>query len=265
MRASAEITSRPAFRYFGGKFSLGSWIVSNLPEHGLYCEPFGGAMSVLLRKSPSTVDIYNDSEGDVVNFFRVLRDQPGELMRQIRLTPMSREECELSVEPAADLVERARRFYVRVGQRFNSANTGARSGWKFNRKALSKKNEARVWGKIEHLRAVAERLLTVSIEHDDAFAIIARYDSPSALFYVDPPYLPDTRDRRWRHRAYANEFSAVDHGALLEQLKSIEGKVVLSGYASPLYDEALAGWTRVTRMARTTGKTSKLEVLWIKP
>src|SRR5574343_303278 len=84
--------TRPALRYFGGKFRLAPWIISQFPPHTVYVEPFGGGGSVLLRKLPAYHEVYNDLDGDVVNFFRVLREQPDELLRAIDLTPYSREE-----------------------------------------------------------------------------------------------------------------------------------------------------------------------------
>lgn len=98
MIATNEI-KRPALRYYGGKWKLAPWIISHFPAHKNYVEPCGGAASVLLQKPRSPLETYNDLDGNVVNFFRVLRDRPDELIRKIRLTPWARAEYELSLQP----------------------------------------------------------------------------------------------------------------------------------------------------------------------
>ena len=108
--------TRPPIRYHGGKFRIASWVISHFPAHECYVEPFGGGAGVLLQKTPAPFEVLNDLDGEVVNFFRVLRERPGELVRVIQLTPWSREEQRLSFEPASDPLERARRFYVRSWQ-----------------------------------------------------------------------------------------------------------------------------------------------------
>jgi DNA adenine methylase len=103
--------TRPALRYYGGKFRLAKWIIGQFPPHVCYVEPFGGAGSLILRKQRSYHDVYNDLDGEVVNFFRVLRERGDELIRAIELTPYSREEQRLSFTPSNDDLERARRLY----------------------------------------------------------------------------------------------------------------------------------------------------------
>lgn len=105
--------TRPLLRYFGAKWRLASWIISHFPDHQLYCEPFGGSAGVLLRKPISSFEVYNDLDGDVVNFFRCLRDHPKELQRLIDLTPYSREEYEAAFQSrGGEPLERARRYFV---------------------------------------------------------------------------------------------------------------------------------------------------------
>ena len=108
-----------AFGWYGGKFSHLDWLLPNLPMTEHYCEPFGGSGAVLLNREPSAVETYNDLDGEVVNFFRVLRTNKEALLESIGLTPFSREEFELAISvPASDIsdVERARRFFVRAKQ-----------------------------------------------------------------------------------------------------------------------------------------------------
>ena len=111
MNVPIDAPTRTALRYYGGKWNLAPWIIKHFPPHINYIEPCGGAASVLLRKPRSTIETYNDLDGNVVNFFRVLRDNPDELIRKIQLTPYAREEYNLSRVPCDDPIERARRFY----------------------------------------------------------------------------------------------------------------------------------------------------------
>ena len=103
-----------AFGWYGGKFSHLSWLLPLLPECHHYCEPFAGSAAVLLNRPPSPVETYNDIDGEVVNFFKVLRDRREELIQAIALTPFSREEFATAVtsprEPIGE-VEQARRFF----------------------------------------------------------------------------------------------------------------------------------------------------------
>lgn len=100
-----------AFIYPGGKVRLSSWVISHFPRHKIYVEPFGGAAGVLLNKTPSPLEVYNDLNSDLVNFFRVLRDKEkaAELIRRLRLTPYAREEYySVYPMPKDDDIERAR-------------------------------------------------------------------------------------------------------------------------------------------------------------
>src|SRR5262245_50804810 len=120
--APTAVPSRAALRFYGGKWRLAPWIVAHLPPHTCYVEPFGGAASVLLRKPPSRYEVYNDLDGAVVGFFRVLRERPADLIRAIQCTPFARAEVDLACVPvppevdAVDDLERARRLYVRAWQ-----------------------------------------------------------------------------------------------------------------------------------------------------
>jgi DNA adenine methylase len=122
-----------AFGWYGGKFSHLNWLLPLLPQTTHYCEPFGGSAAVLLNREPSPIETYNDIDSEVVNFFRVLREQQEALIQAIGLTPFSREEFELAIsQPVQDIsdLERARRFFVRARQvRSGLAQTASSGRW----------------------------------------------------------------------------------------------------------------------------------------
>ncbi|MGE3463863.1 MAG: DNA adenine methylase [Pseudomonadales bacterium] len=270
MTAPAKVT-RPALRYYGGKWNLAPWILEHFPEHMCYVEPFGGGGSVLMRKAPSRVEVYNDLDGEVVNFFRVLREQPEELVRALTLTPYARAELELTNEPAADPLERARRLFVRCWMSRGGARHTWKPGWRFQRNTLMRRDIVADWTEVDRLVDVASRLRAVQIESGDAFDIIPRYDAPDTLFYCDPPYVVHSRSERWQKNGYRHEMAEEDHGRLAELLRGIRGMAIVSGYDTELYREAFAGWEMATRSAYTEGSSliqrrpRRVEVLWISP
>lgn len=108
-----------AFGWYGGKYSHLDWLLPLLPKATHYCEHFGGSAAVLLNREPAPVETYNDIDSELVNFFRVLREQKDALIEAIGLTPFSREEFELAIAPPTQDIsdlERARRFFVRARQ-----------------------------------------------------------------------------------------------------------------------------------------------------
>ena len=262
--------TRPALRYYGGKFRLAPWIIGFFPEHECYVEPFGGAASVMLTKAPSTREVYNDADEDVVTFFRVLRERYAEFLRVIELTPFSRQEFRLAHEPCADDLERARRFYIRSWQGVGGGPRANNStGWRFEKNAKRGKSTVQDWTNVGHLRLVCERLRQVQIECDDALSVIRRYDSPTTLFYCDPPYLGETRGMRWREKGYQHEMTESDHRQLAEVLCGIQGLAILSGYPSALYAELFPGWRMVTKRSRINSLHNscamKTEALYLSP
>src|SRR5207253_5117544 len=199
-----------AFGWYGGKYSHLDWLLPLLPACHHYCEPFAGSAAVLLNRQPSPVETYNDLDGEVVNFFRVLRDQKDALIEAIGLTPFSREEFSLAVTGNGKLpdLERARRFFIRARQvRTGLAQTASLGRWA-NCKNTSRAGMSGVvsrWlGSIEALPAIAERLLRVQIENRPALEIIRLYDDRHTLFYCDPPYIHASRGDS---KAYAYELS----------------------------------------------------------
>jgi DNA adenine methylase len=254
---------RPLLRYHGGKWRIAPWIIQHFPQHRIYVEPFGGAASVLLRKPRSYAEVYNDLDGEIVNLFRVVREQGEELCRLVALTPYARDEFKLSYEPTSDSdpLEQARRTLLRSWAGFGTSlhkPTGFRSNSERNGS-----HPAMDWRNFPPaLAAIVERLRGVVIENRDALEVIAQHDGPQTLHYCDPPYLPETRDPGTDYR---HEMTREDHVRLAEALHAVEGYVVLSGYHSALYDELYADWPRVERATLADGARPRVEVLWISP
>lgn len=264
------IPQRTALRYYGGKWKLARWVISHFPTHTCYVEPYAGACSVLLQKPPSWHDVYNDLDSDVVTFFRTMRDQPAELIQAIDLTPFSREEYDLAYAVDVDHeptdVERARRLYIRSWQAMHAGPRAEwHTGWRFERSNVRSKRVVDDWRNTKHLLAVAARLRSVQIEHDDALKVIARYDAPATLFYVDPPYPAQIRSERWRRSGYRHEMNDHDHRVLASTLHQIQGYALVSGYDCPLYRELYRGWPVSRKRVAIDTHQTRTECLWASP
>lgn len=258
-----------AFGWYGGKYSHLDWILPLLPPAHHYCEPFGGSAAVLINREPTPVETYNDIDGDLVNFFKVLRDQKEELIEAIGLTPFSREEFELAISERGDGIselERARRFYVRARQvRTGLAQKASSGRWAhclLTSRAGMAGAVSRWLGAVEDLPYIAQRLLRVQIEHSQAIEVIQRYDSTETLFYCDPPYPHDSRSD---HKAYAYEMTDDQHRTLAEVLHTVKGKVAISGYFSPLMRALYGDWRYIEGPERLVHsvKMPRTEVLWV--
>lgn len=261
---------RSVLRYPGGKAKIADWIVSHLPPHDIYIEPFFGGGSVFFAKPPARIEVINDLDDRVVNLFRVIRERPEELARLVSLTPWARSEFLASDDVAGDALEDARRFLVRVWMAHGGKlayRTGWRNGWAGGKDA-SRGGPAKVWLTIpDRIALVAERLRETIIDNRPAVDSLAQWAHPSCLVYADPPYLHNTRDRDGggRGRIYAHEMTDEDHRQLLDVLDVHPGPVAISGYASDLYDDRLAHWRRVDRANRAYRGAERTEVLWLNP
>ena len=268
-----ETLSRPkkiiAFGWYGGKYSHLDWLLPLLPTCKHYCEPFAGSGAILLNRKPSPVETYNDLDGEVVNFFRVLRDKNEELIKAILLTPFSREEFSLacSLDPNLSDIERARRFYVRARQVRTGLAQKATVGRWANCKNTSRAGMSGVvsrWlGSVEHLPWIAERLLRVQFENRPAEEVINLYDSEETLFYCDPPYIHNTRGDT---NAYTNEMTDEDHSSLSKILNVVKGKVAISNYECDLMNKLYPSpkWVKFIAPVKTNHSTKgkRVEVLW---
>lgn len=220
---------------------------------------------MLLRKPRAYAEVYNDMDDEVTNLFRVARDQGDALVRALELTPFSRTEFREAYEFSDDPLERARRLVVRSFQGFaakastgNDRCTGFRSN--SNRAGSTPATDWRRYPGC--LPAIIERLQGVVIEHRPALQVIANHDSPETVFYIDPPYMAETRDAG---KDYKHELTDSEHVELARILQAIKGIAVVSGYDSPLYSELYQGWTKLAKEAYADGARPRTEVLWISP
>jgi DNA adenine methylase len=268
--AGLKLTA-PALRYHGGKFRLASWILEHFPAHRCYVEPFGGAASVLLKKPRSYAEVYNDLDGDIVNFFRVLRDpeQCRQLIDLLKLTPYAREEFEMAYKHTDDSVERARRVAVRAQMGFGSAGaTKGTTGFRVDTKRPHNTSQ-HLWQRYpDHLAAICDRFQGVLIENRDAIEVMFQHDAADTLHFVDPPYVLNTRVIRSGIGYYRHEMTLVQHIDLLTAVKTLSGKVLVSGYECDLYRDILADWKSVSKQARASayrGTKMATENLWLNP
>ena len=246
------------FGWYGGKFSHLDWLLPLLPECHHYCEPFAGSAALLLNRASSPVETYNDIDGEVCNFFRVLRNESEELTRLIGLTPFSREEFSIACTLDPDLapVERARRFYIRARQvRTGLAQTASLGRWA-NCKNTTRSGMSGVvsrWlGGVDALPEIAERLLRVQIENRPAIDVIRLYDSPETLFYCDPPYVHETRGDS---NAYGFEMTDEQYEELAEFAHCVETGASpsvngLDAFNVAAYFEAIEESINTERVAR---------------
>jgi DNA adenine methylase len=273
MRAKTKAQLRSPLKWHGGKSYIAGWINAMFPPHRAYVEPFAGGLSVLLNKRRSAVEVAGDLDSDLMRFWTCVRDESADLIRGLEIVEYTRdafeEACELmgshDLDATNTTVEAAEAFLIRnrmsrVGygrdfaqsKRLRGGQPGDKNAWDTIRKILP---------------TAANRLRHVELYRADAFDLIGRYDNHDTLFYLDPPYMHETRTAR---RAYAHEMSDDAHIRLLDTILDVNGMVVLSGYHNPLYDHVLREWERheferPNDSGQTKVKTRRTEVLWLNP
>lgn len=258
-----------AFGWYGGKYSHLDWLLPLLPYTKHFCEPFGGSAAVLINRKPSPIETFNDIDGELVNFFKVLRDKKDELVEKIGLTPFSYEEFLNAIEAKGNNtfsdVERARLFYIRARQTRTGLAQGATPGrWAYctlTSRAGMAGAVSRWLGAVEDLPLIAQRLLRVQIENRPAIEIIRRYDSPVTLFYCDPPY---PHECRGDIHAYKFEMSDMEHRELAKVLHEVKGKVAISAYRCKLMEELYSDWQLIEAPEKICHSVKKMrqEALW---
>jgi DNA adenine methylase len=258
---------RPPLKWHGGKHYLAGYIISLFLNHRVYVEAFCGGLSVLLGKWRSAVEVCGDINPELIHFHTCLRDQLEELAKRLGSIPYAKQSFEWASSPFTDpdAIERAVRFMVK-----NSMSRGGMMrdfAWSKRLRGGLPGNENAWRTLMKELPAISARLQEVQFYHSDVVDLIKRFDGPDTLHYVDPPYVHAARTAR---DAYAFEMSDADHTRLLDTLLKVQGMVIVSGYASALYDTALHGWERIEiDMPNNSGqgkvKQRRTEVLWVSP
>ena len=256
---------KPILKYPGAKWRLAQWVISHMPPHEIYIEPYFGSGGVFFNKAPCRIETINDLDGAVTHFFMVCRSRPDELAYAVSMTPWAREEfqnCDfIEGDDFTDDVERARQFLVRCWMTFG-ARTRCKTGWR-NTQRNGPDNPA-MWRRLpEIISQVADRLRDAQIDNRPAVDVITRNSSSGALIYADPPYVTSTRVLNGSQ--YRHEMTDADHEELLHALLSFKGMVLLSGYDSELYNDALRGWRKETCTTTAETGVKRTECLWLNP
>lgn len=245
--------------YPGAKWGMASQIVSMMPHHRSYLEPFFGSGAVLFNKPPSAIETVNDIDGDIVNFFKVLKERASDLAEAIALTPYARDVFDdAHKNRGTDSFDRAYRFAIRsrMGHGFK---TFQKTGFKIDVYARERSYCVDCWNKMPSmLEQAAVRLKQVQIENRPALDLIKRFNYDNVLIYADPPYLLNTRGGK----QYRCEMSEQDHLDLLAALAKHKGIVMISGYPSEMYDRELRGWYQVRKRSYNQNSDARTEVLW---
>ncbi len=247
-------------KYPGSKWGTAAWIIGHFPDHHSYLEPFFGSGAVFFNKPRSDIETINDINGDVVNLFKWIKDDPEKLAHEIYFTPYSRAVYEDAYqrEPENSL-EAAVLFYIRLNMGHGFRTTGEKVGWKSDIQGRERAYAAEDWRNLPRkILQAAERLRGVQIEQQTAVEVIRRFNFENVLIYCDPPYLLSTRCRK----QYKDEMTDADHVELLETLLKHKGTVIISGYASEMYDDILKGWSREEYSNYAQNAKPRKEIIW---
>ena len=259
--------------YFGGKNYLAKKIISFFPSHNSYVEVFGGGGSVLIQKDPyvSKLEVYNDINSDVVNFFRLLRDKEKlkELIYKIENTPFSREEFYNFRDTWKDQkneIEKIYRWFI-VAKLAFGGHWQRREKPAFGYGLLDRKRVRKLINVPNNIQKVANRFRLVQIENLFWEKIIDIYDSENTLFYLDPPYVKSLRVSG----GYDFDFNIMDSIKLIDRILNVKGKVIISGYKHRVHDRLEKNnWRRIDFDVPliSSGNTKKKRVIdsiWISP
>lgn len=256
---------RTVLKYPGSKWNIAPQLVSLIPEHHSYVEPYFGSGAVLFNKTISDIETINDLDSEVTNLFRCIQKDSERLTRLVLTTPFSREEYDRQFEipegaVCTDAFERSAGFLIRCWQGHGFRTNGYKVGWKNDVQGREKAYALWNWYRLpEWIIEIAERLRKVQIENRPALEVIKRFDYENVFMYIDPPYLLGTR----AGKQYAHEMTDADHEELLKILMQSKAKIMISGYESDMYNEYLSGWEkRQFRSCAEHGKP-RIETIWM--
>jgi DNA adenine methylase len=246
--------------YYGGKYRLSPEIVELMPSHRCYVEPYCGGAAVFFAKpkqqSNNHKEVLNDIDRGLTTLYKVCRDHPQEFYRRLSLTLYSRSELERAIEirnnsSGYSEIELAVAIFVAIEQSFNNS---IGRGWSISK---NEGNHALSWcRKIENLHPTLERLKGVYVECLPAITCIKKWDSKATFFYIDPPY-PNT------DQGHYSGFTQSDFEELIEVLRGIKGKFILSNYDNSAIP---SDWVRREKRIYCSSaltNSERTEVLWM--
>ena len=253
---------RQVLKYPGSKWNLAREMVKLIPEHHTYCEPYAGSMALLFTKEPSPIEVVNDLDSDVVNLFQCIQQDSERLARLVMTTPYSREVYDSQFDGSgyASRYQRAAGFLVKCWQGHGFRLTGSKVGWKNDVQGRERAYALWNWYRLpDWIIEVAERLRMVQIEHRPALEVIRRFNYQNVFMYLDPPYLLDTRAAK----QYKHEMTDADHEELLHTITQSKAQIMISGYASEMYDDYLQNWNRMEFRGTAEHAGVRTEVIWM--
>ncbi len=218
-----KVTIKTPISYYGGKQSMLKHILPIIPHHRIYVEPFFGGGAVFFGKEPSEVEIINDYNANVVNFYYQLKTNFKELKMMIDATAYSRDIYKRAMVVYDNPfifrpIVRAWAFWVGTIQGFSNKIGSWRSSTVTNKEVKCVSNK-----KLNFTESLSDRLNIVQIENKDAIKLIQQFDSEDTFFYLDPPYV---NSNQGHYGGYTQEHFNI----LLDSLVGIKGKFLLSSY-----------------------------------
>ena len=255
-------------KYPGSKWRIVDKLVELIPPHHTYLEPYLGSGAVFFRKAPSDIETINDLDWDVVNLFQCIREDSEKLSRLIMTTPYSRQMYDdaFKSDPIMEVLSEGNRFLkacqflVRCWQGHGFRSNGYKVGWKNDVQGRERMYALWNWYRLpEWVIEITERLRRVQIECSPAIELMERYDYENVFMYLDPPYLLGTRGGK----QYKHEMSDEEHEEMLQKAIGSKAKIMISGYASEMYDDMLAGWRRKEFKSHAEMGSKRTEVVWM--
>lgn len=254
---------KPILKYPGSKWRIAQEIVNLFPQHRSYVEPFFGSGAVLFNKELSSIETINDIDNDIVNLFQIIRDEPEKLQKLLCGTPYARSVYdEVFVRTPTNKYEQAIFFLIKCWQGHGYRLNGGKTGWRNDVQGREKAYALLDWNNLStRINEVTQRLRMVQIDNVSAISIIKKFNYDNVLMYLDPPYVMGTR--RYQKGQYKHEMTNADHVELLQTVKESKAKIIISGYASKLYDSELHLWNRRELASNDNKGKATVEVVWM--
>lgn len=239
--------------YYGGKQNMLKHLLGMIPEHRIYCEPFFGGGALFFAKPKAEVEVINDVNGEVINFFKVLKTKFPALQREVQATLHSRELYKKAMQIYNDPksysdVQRAWALWTATNQGF----AGMIGSWGFGK--TNSKEKAVAAKRDNFIKAYEDRLRMVQVENTDALRVIARCHEKDAFIYCDPPYIGSDQ-------GHYSGYTETEYKELLNALSKVKAKFLLSSYPSKILSQYIKkfGWKtkKIEKYVAVTKHTDK--------